>query len=362
MKIAYDYKIFWNQRYGGISRYFANLFVKLGEKKINFKVFAPYYKNQYLVNLRSDNVEGRHIKKNIPLTSNIIKFYNENTSLRNINRWKPDLVHYTYYYNKIKKKNTSIITVYDLIHEITSSKKSKVIKPKKKMIEIADHIICISKSTKKDLLNFYNIDEKKISVIYLGGNHLEKKISITHKKFTNNNPYILYVGSREKYKNFEFLINGYSKSKRLMSSVNMILFGGGKLTKKEKYLLVELNISENKIIQVDGDDILLSSLYKHAKVFVFPSLHEGFGLPLLESLNNDCPIVCSDIPIFREILDDNAFFFKPDNYDSLNESLEQAIFSSNKFLIKKKTDLLKEKYTWEKCFTNTLDTYKKIIN
>ena len=95
---------------------------------------------------------------------------------------------------------------------------------------------------------------------------------------------------------------------------------------------------------------------------MFPSLYEGFGLPLLESLENNCPIVCSDIPVFREILDDNAIFFKPDDYESLIFSLEKAVFSSNEFMIKEKNDLLKKKFTWEKCCLNTLDLYKKIIN
>ena len=63
------------------------------------------------------------------------------------------------------------------------------------------------------------------------------------------------------------------------------------------------------MIQIDGDDNLLSALYNQAKAFVFPSLYEGFGLPLIESLNNNCPIVCSNIPIFKEILGDNAYFF-----------------------------------------------------
>ena len=203
--------------------------------------------------------------------------------------------------------------------------------------------------------------KKKISVIYLGGNHLEKKISNLPEEFANS-PFILYVGSREKYKNFEFLLKGFSKSKRLSSSLDIVLFGGGKLTKKEKTLFNELKIDESKITQVDGDETILKELYKTAKVFVFPSLHEGFGLPLLESLENDCPIVCSDIPIFREILNDSAFFFKPDSYESLIESLEKAVFSTNSLLTGKNYNLLKGKFTWEKCSADTLNLYKKIIN
>tara|TARA_Y100000996_G_scaffold355013_1_gene295418 strand:+ start:1120 stop:2208 length:1089 start_codon:yes stop_codon:yes gene_type:complete len=361
MKIAYDYKIFWNQKYGGISRYFTNLFKKFNRQSLNYKVFAPFYKNQYLLELEYKNINGTYIKDNIPFTSNLIKFYNEIVCTRDINKWKPDLIHYTYYYNKIKKKNLSIVTVYDLIHEITSSKLNKIVKPKQNMLDISDHVICISKNTKNDLLNFYEVDEKKISVIYLGGNHLEEGISGFPERITNNIPFILYVGSREKYKNFEFLIKGYSKSKRLLSSVNIILFGGGKLKKKEKNLLYQLKIDESKIIQVDGNDSDLKDLYKKAKVFVFPSLYEGFGLPLLESLENNCPIACSDIPVFREILDDNAFFFNPECYESLITSLEKAIFEKNEIEIKKKYDSLKMKFSWNKCSTDTFNLYKKII-
>ena len=92
------------------------------------------------------------------------------------------------------------------------------------MLEISDHIICISENTKKDLLNFYNIDEKKISAIYLGGDHLQKNSIYSVDKFTNQIPYILFVGSRVKYKNFEFLIKGYAKSNRLMNNINIHLF------------------------------------------------------------------------------------------------------------------------------------------
>ena len=180
MKIAYDYKIFWNQKYGGISRYFTNLFKELDKQEVNYRVFAPFYKNLYLSNLNNTKIKGTYIKDNIPFTSNLIKFYNENFSSFNTYKWKPDLIHYTYYYNRIRKQNSSIITIYDLIHEITAKKRN--IKPKQKMIDISDHIICISNNTKNDLLNFYDVDEKKISVICLGGDHLNNLESFITRK------------------------------------------------------------------------------------------------------------------------------------------------------------------------------------
>ena len=326
---------------------------------MNYRVFAPFYKNLYLSNLNNTKIKGTYIKDNIPFTSNLIKFYNENFSSFNTYKWKPDLIHYTYYYNRIRKQNSSIITIYDLIHEITA--KNRNIKPKQKMIDISDHIICISNNTKNDLLNFYDVDEKKISVICLGGDHLNNLEVSSPEKFTNLKPFILYVGSREKYKNFEFFIRGFSKSKRLLSEVDIVLFGGGKLNKKEKELINKLNINENRVIQLNGNDIILKNLYKKAKAFIFPSLYEGFGLPILEAIENNCPVVCSDIPVFREILDDHAFFFDLKSYESLIISLEKAVFLNDQVKMISGYNLLKKKkFTWEECGLNTLKLYKQI--
>ena len=363
MKISYDYKIFWNQEYGGISRYFVNLFHQLEANSHLFKVFAPYYRNKYLNEFSSKNIEGNYIKNRVPFTSNLLKIYSEKVCHYKIDKWKPDLTHYTYFYNNLKKKRSTVITIYDLIHEQIAKGQNKIITPKKNMIEISDHIICISENTKKDLQKFYNIDEKKISVIYLGANHILSNQTMNFKNFTKRQPYLLYVGSRAKYKNFIFFIESFSKSKKLMKNFEIVLFGGGSITGLEKKKLRDLNINENKIKYIGGGDDILNNLYKNAEAFIFPSLHEGFGMPIIESITNNCPVICSDIKIFKEVGGNLVNFFNPRESESLINCIENVVFANkiNLNLIENNKKIL-EKYNWEKCYKKTLEVYKSIVN
>ena len=98
-------------------------------------------------------------------------------------------------------------------------------------------------------------------------------------------PYILFVGKREGYKNFEILARVFSADKNINSNYRLIAFGGGTLI-TEEYMLTSYGI-RSKVIHLSGDDSLLAYLYKHCSVFVFPSLYEGFGIPLLEALSQN---------------------------------------------------------------------------
>ena len=213
---------------------------------------------------------------------------------------KPNIFHFTYFSEKnfIKKKMPIVVTVYDLIHEKYPGSYKYNQNLKKEYLKIADHIICISHNTKKDLLKYYDIDEKKTSVIHLGVE--ENKSNIIFKN-ENEKPYILFVGERKKYKNFLKFISAFSLSNYLKNNFQIICFGGGNFTQKEIDFFKSKNIEINSIKQIGGDDDHLDFYYKNASLFIFPSLYEGFGLPILEAISKKCPIVCSDIEIFREI-------------------------------------------------------------
>ena len=185
---------------------------------------------------------------------------------------------------------------------------------------------------------------------------------IHNEKSKLEKPYILYVGSRLKYKNFDFFINSFSKSQKLMSELRVFLFGGEKILYNEKKLFEKLGYKENQIKQVDGDDIVLSNLYRKAKALVLPSKYEGFGLPLIEAMKLCCPIICSNIKVFKEIANDCAEFFDLESTESLINSMESVIFDSElrNRLIKlgrnKSTD-----YTWEKCSLETKKIYSQLL-
>ena len=364
MKIAYDHKIFWLQKYGGISRYFVNLFLNLSLKKIDYKVFAPFFKNEYLKDVNKKNINGKYLNYLFPYSSFLFKKYNEVISSKKIIEWNPNLIHYTYYYEKLKKSDKpTIITIYDLIHEKKSILNGTPVFPKKRMVDIADHIISISQKTKEDLIEIYGVEEKKISVIYLGADHsLINNFDLSQNVKIFSQPYILFIGSRAKYKNFPFFLESYANSNKLLNKFEIILFGGGNLTVEEKKIINKLGIKENLIKQINGNDNLLVNLYKNAELFVFPSLDEGFGIPIIESFINKCPVICSDIPVFREIAQNSVNYFDQKEIESSSEVLENTILSSKeKNTLKEKGYAQSKKSTWEKCTEETLSVYKNFL-
>lgn len=367
MKIAYDYKIFWNQKYGGISRYFTNLCKNLKSKEIDFKIFSPFFKNNYLKDLEKNNIQGTYIGNIPPYTSFFYKKYNDIMYKYSLDRWNPDIIHYTYYgEKKTKKKKPVVITVYDLIHEKISEQNGKLILAKKDAINLADEIICISINTKNELLNYYNVDEKKISIIYLGSDHLlnvKNRSTLPIKKKENElkKPFLLYVGSRNKYKNFNFFLTGIANSDKIKKDFNIILFGGGNLTKNEKLKISKLKL-QNIFTTIEGDDHLLTSFYRNAELFIFPSIYEGFGLPMLEAMSFGCPVLCSNNNIFKELAKNDATYFDPFNIDDFQFQLESLIFSRARLKQASISGLKGSKnFTWEKCADETLKIYKKLI-
>ena len=120
MKIIYDYKIFWLQKYGGISRYFSNLMKNLqSNSELDFKIIAPFYKNSYIKqNINKEKIFGTYIEKPFPKTSFILKLINEKFFQYGAKYFNPDIIHSTYYNQNINpRKKPIVLTVYDTIHE-----------------------------------------------------------------------------------------------------------------------------------------------------------------------------------------------------------------------------------------------------
>ncbi len=215
------------------------------------------------------------------------------------------------------------------------------------------------KAQKKKLIEFFKISPKKISVVYLGGDHMK---NIKPLKINIRKKFILYVGSRAGYKNFENLISAYYLNNKISKDYDLIVFGGEKITKVEinKYKK-KFNIIDNiKFIQ--SNDQVLKFLYKKASLFVYPSKQEGFGIPPLEAIFNNCPVACSNIPVLREILGNGCFYFNPYNIKSINITLQRILNSTkfeNKFL--KYNNKIKKNFTWSKCASKTIKIYEKVL-
>jgi len=359
MKILFDYQIFSLQSYGGISRYFTKLaenFIKL-EQKIN--IYSPIYKNMYLDDqILKNRLKGFRIKKYPKYTTKFIQLLNLKLTNKYLANNKIDVLHLTYYNNtyNLDKKVKKILTVYDLVHEKFDYFYDKnLINPKIKSIDYADQIICISNNTKKDLLNYYKVDESKVSVIHLG---VEKKKNIKEIQF--DKPIILYVGYRGRYKNFTNFIKAYSTSLILTKNFKIVCFGGGEFTTQEKKYFKELNIDKNQILQVSGNDHQLNQYYKSAEFYIMPSIYEGFGLPILEAMSCGCPVLCGNKGSLTEVANDAAIYFNPNDVESMKDSMEKYVDTpelKEKFKIAGYKNI--EKFTWESCAKSTIKIYKK---
>lgn len=358
--ILYDNQIFDIQRFGGISRYFCEIIRRLNIKNdIAVRYSINYYLTTYHI--------GKH---RIPLPRFIFKRYrkacqDKNKKLSKILLSKNHnyLFHPTYYdpyFLEYIGNNPYVITVHDMIHEKFSSCFSdadEVINQKKEVITHANRIIAISENTKKDIIELLHINPNKIDVIY----H-----STSMKAFTGRpNPnipskFLLFIGDRTPYKNFNRLIRAFSTLSKEDKELNLVCTGMP-FSKSEKEFIDQLGVTD-KIIQIKATDKLLCELYSRAKLFIFPSLYEGFGIPILEAYACHCPVALSNASCFPEIAGDAGIYFDPYSEKSIIESIREVIYDENKrsSLIQAGNERLKL-FSWEKAARLTERTYLKVI-
>ncbi len=364
MRIAFDHKIF-GQTHGGISRYFnqlANGLIGEGQK---VGVFAPFYLNNDLKLLPANNVHGKYLKRYPPKLSRIFSLYNSFVSRHQISRWQPDLVHETFY-SKIAsapKHTPTVITVYDMIHELFvdefPTRNDLVIK--KNSINRADHIICISESTKNDLVHLYGMSDKKISVVHLGFNRFGKADEKLNETLNIAKPFLLYVGYRWGYKNFSGFLKAMASSSRLMSDFDVVAFGIAKFSNNELNLINSLGFKRHQVRNVCGGDGLLGQYYRNARAFVYPSLYEGFGMPPLEAMAHSCPVISSNTSSMPEVIGSAAEFFNPSSSQEIRAAIESVVYSDTRIIELKKTGLERlNHFSWTKCTHQTLEVYRTV--
>ena len=364
MRILYDYEIFSLQKYGGASRYITEVISRLCLKKgVDISLFMGYYINDYGLENSRDYCE-KFFGKKLPFIPKVKNLYNIPNRIFFKSFYKKidfDIFHQTYFNSfKYDNKGKFIVTVLDMIHEIYPDYFSAFDfsrKYKKIAVNAADGIICISNSTKNDLINILNVPEDKIEVIHLANS---LNLEVNTKRIIDY-PYILYVGKRRGYKNFLKFIEAYSKEEGIYKNINVLCFGGGGITDEESKILKDLKIYD-KVFQKTGSDEMLANIYKYSSAFVYPSEYEGFGIPPLEAMNYGCPMVVSNKSSIPEVVGDAGLYFDPDNKEELIEKLKQVLFNSNirKELISNGYRRVKD-FTWDKCADETYSFYKKLI-
>ena len=324
MRVAFDEQIFAIQRYGGISRVFTELahqFVANPELGVQLQPMAAPLVNEYI--LRD------------PITAQAL-------AIRPAKHWGPsiarslarrrhkgpvDVVHNTFYlpraladYPEAKR----VVTVHDMIPELFPDTRRRLdfLTVKKRYVETADHIICVSESTKRDLLAIYGSLDVPITVVPSG----------VGPEFTPDAPrltkwprqYLLHVGHRRGYKGGDTLFQAFSLVKDDYPELMLMLAGGGPLTTDEKKELMDLRI-EDRVFQQQLPDSAMPSAYANARLFVFPSAYEGFGLPVLEAMASGTPVLLCDASSLPEVGGDAAEFFSTGEPDVLAKQISKLL-------------------------------------
>ncbi len=367
MKIAYDYQVFTDQIYGGVSRYFHFLAKELLNLDQDVKIFTGFHQNKYIADLSGNLVNGIKIKypKKPWKLRNFIHLFNNYICQKQIKLWKPDLIHETWYSSFLPSNRGSVrvATVHDMVPELFKDFFEKDETPIKKLrtLKRVDHIFSVSHNTKKDLMELLGINKSKISVVHLGvdldifKNHNKEKLNLSQ-------PYILYVGSRKGYKNFNRFLKACSNSIILKNKIKILVFGGEYFDFNELSNIKNLGFSDGNVEHVTGDDKKLAMLYANALCLVYPSLYEGFGLPPLEAMASGCPVVASNTSSMPEIINNAGEFFNPYDIEEIQYAIESLILSNSR---REQLILLGYKniklFSWSKCAEESLNIYKNLV-
>lgn len=364
MNVLYDHSIFENQKFGGISKYFIDLISELSKfEGFQYSIPISYSSNAYISRLKKIQLKGeadyynkfmfgkefrgkwflyqafeKHLRRNR------INFQH---SLEKLKSNDYDLFHPTdldSYFLPFIGKKPYVITIHDMIDEIYPEYRFDVFtnyknSTKCNIIKNATKVIAISDTTKDDILKIIDVEESKIHVVHHGsalfGNHNFDAKNLQKIGLPKN--YILFVGKRVHYKNFYFFISSIVTVLNQNHELKVVCCGAP-FNQKEKYFIEDLGLSD-KIYSFQIKESELHFVYQNAQMFIYPSLYEGFGIPILEAFQNDCPVALSDIKVFKEVAGDAALYFDPKDSISIKETVSTIINDASG----KTSEILKKK-------------------
>ena len=273
-------------------------------------------------------------------------------------------------------KGKRILTLHDLYFmehpedtDIMGGKYLRQTLPAK--IHKADHIIAVSHATKADIVKHLNVPSGKITVIYEGVDFLRFRIIVDtsplnfiRQEYCLPQQFILTVATLEPRKNIEGLLFAYRRLKQIIHNPPKLVIVGRQGWKSDTIpgTLQELGLQRDVIFTGYVSDEHLPLIYSNALMFVYPSFHEGFGLPVLEAMACGVPVLTSDTSALREIVGDAAITVDPTNYYALAERMKEII-TSHKIRSQLKERALNHvrNFSWESCARKTLNVYENLL-
>jgi len=372
MKILIDARLYGLEN-AGIGRYTVNLIEKLSQIDTD---------NRYIVFLRKKYFREIKLPSGWEKVLVDIPHYSllEQLQLPTlISKFKPDLVHFLHLNAPALYLGNFVITIHDLLwHQVRGRKVTTL--PAgiylakylgyrfvvRNLISHSVKIITPTRFVKEDLIKRFNLRDDKIKTIYEGVSSLPKATEIfarqTLRKYSIKPPYILYVGNLYPHKNIGTLIKSLKILRGSLPGIKLIVVCSRDVFwDKFREFLVYQNAEDLADCIGFVTDKELSVLYNQAELFVYPTLFEGFGLPGLEAMACGCPVVCSDIPVLREIYGKAAIYFNGKKPEDIAEKIKKVLSNSQlrKKLIIYGNEQIK-RYSWLKMAKETLEVYRHV--
>ena len=366
MKVAYDPQIFLEQEFGGISRYFVELATHLARRAgYEIAIVAPLHRNAYLEDPTvAPLVRGRRVHSH-----RLRKFHRTLALLNRVlaaRAWREgfDLIHETYFSQRpLGYAQRRVLTVYDMIHELFPQDvrhAAQVSAAKRAAVARADHVLCISETTRRDLLRLFGTPAERTSVVYLGHSLLGESPAPRTQPTGEGRPYLLFVGLRKAYKNFDVVARAFAASARLQRDFDLLAFGGGAFSGRERERLTELGVAE-RVRHQSGEDRQLADAYRGARLFVYPSAYEGFGLPPLEAMHLGCPVACSALGSIPEVVGQAGRYFDPAHVDEVRLAMEALAYDEPlRQQLASAGQVRAARFSWEQCAAQTAAVYESL--
>lgn len=289
-----------------------------------------------------------------------------------------DIYHFFNYIVPPNIKGKVITTIHDMTHELYPETMSKRNLKRIKngidySIKRSDKIITVSESSKNDIIRLMNVPESKIEVVYNGveykrfhQKYSDEEEAKVRNKYNLPEDYILYMGTLEPRKNIESIIKSFEllKKQGKFSNVKLVIAGKkGWLFESIFNLVNKLNLESEVIFTdyVDEDDKPI--IYNMAKLFVFPSLYEGFGIPVLEAMASSVPVITSNVSSLPEVAGDAAVLVEPKDIEGIAQMMERVLTDEklrNNLIERGKIQA--QKFTWEASAEKMCKIYKEVMN
>ena len=367
VRVVFDSTAFLQPHAGGIVRYFAEVSQRLQAATqgchafpVRVDVYAGLHHLPAAAQLFANtHFHGTYVPR-FRGSWRIARFINECslTAALGKSSEEPTILHETYYGNRIAPRHNvvRIVTIHDMIPEdTTTGGGSWLISAKQRSIQAADGLIFVSEATRRRFLHYYAGNKPHAVIHHAGSLHIQR----SRRDLGMPWPFILHVGARGRYKNWSRLVEAMVHDQRL--SKYGLVCTGPDLNAEDMHTLDTLSFPPHRLRHLRGDDDVLADLYSHAACLVFPSLQEGFGIPLLEAATFGCPVACSDIEVFREVMGESAHFFDPSQPSEIASAILAALSEGRE---SERTQLAHARaggFSWERAAAETLAFYDTLV-